>query len=66
MTDARINREGVAVDPGYYFQTMATCPANTKVQLLGPGNVAVYGKWNGRDAYWKGWAPCPKIPEHMK
>lgn len=61
MTNIRINPEGVAVDPEYFWQPMGSCPLNTKVQLLNPGKVAVYGKWNGKDNFWIGWAPLPKL-----
>lgn len=56
----RINNQGVAVDHGYFWQDMATCPTNTKVQLLNPGGVAIYGQYNGADTHWLGWAPLPK------
>lgn len=51
----------VAVDTQYYWQPMETCPLHVKVQLLGKGGVAVYGRWNGRERFWIGWAPMPKI-----
>lgn len=50
-----------AVDPDYYWRPMSTCPVGSKVQLLNAGGVAVYGKWNGKDNFWQGWAPLPKI-----
>ena len=56
----KINTEGVAVDSAYFWRPMDTCPANTKVQLLNAGGVAVYGKWNGKDTEWQAWAPLPK------
>lgn len=51
----------VAVDHAYFWQPMNTCPHNAKVQLLGQGGVAVYGKWNGKDEFWVGWCPMPKV-----
>lgn len=57
----KINSDRVAVDHSYFWQPMETCPPHTKVQLLNPGGCIVYGKWNGRDNYWKGWAPLPKV-----
>lgn len=50
-----------AVDPDYYWRPMSSCPVGSKVQLLGQGGVAAYGKWNGKDNFWQGWAPLPKI-----
>lgn len=61
----KINSERVAVDHSYFWQPMETCPPHTKVQLLNPGGVAVYGEWNGRDDFWLGWAPRPKMPPWM-
>lgn len=51
----------VAVDPNYYWQPIATCPRGVKVQLLGAGGVAIYSVYHG-DAFFKGWAPLPKVP----
>jgi hypothetical protein len=56
----KIKQGEVAVDHDYYWQDMKKCPVNAKVQLLGQGGVAVYGKWNGKDNFWIGWAPVPK------
>lgn len=50
-----------AVDPDYYWRPMSTCPVGSKVQLLNAGGVAVYGRWNGKETHWQGWAPLPKI-----
>lgn len=60
--DVKIKPGEVAVDHAYFWQQMDTCPVNSKVQLLGKGGVAVYGKWNGKDSFWIGWCPLPKIP----
>ena len=57
----RIKAGEVAVDTAYYWLPMETCPKGVKVQLLNPGNVAVYGTYTGSAGYWKGWAPLPKI-----
>lgn len=60
--DLKIKPGEHAVDHAYFWQPMATCPKNAKVQLLGSGGVAVYGKWNGADTFWVGWCPMPKRP----
>lgn len=56
----RIKQNEVAVDIDYYWQPMSTCPRGVKVQLLNAGGVAVYGRFNGKDDHWQGWAPVPK------
>lgn len=57
----KVNPGEVAVDHSYFWQPMHACPLNVKVQLLGKGGVAVYGRWNGKDRFWTHWAPMPKI-----
>jgi len=56
----------VAVDQDYFWQPMASCPVGQKVQLLGQGGVAVYGNYNGREPFWRAWAPVPNKPEWLK
>lgn len=60
--NVKINSEGtVAVDQNYYWNDdMSTCPIAVKVQLLGAGGVAAYATYNGKDPFWKAWAPLPK------
>ena len=55
-----ISDNAVAVDPDYFWQDMALCPTNVKVQLLNSGGVAVYGTFDGKDIFWQAWAPLPK------
>jgi hypothetical protein len=55
----------VAVDRGVQWQPMSTCPTGVKVQLLGDGDVATYGSWDGKNTFWKGWAPLPSKPQWM-
>lgn len=58
----KLDKSGtVAVDPDYYWRPMETCPRGVKVQLLGAGGVALYGQYNGKDTFYKYWAPLPKI-----
>tara|TARA_R110002126_G_scaffold54971_7_gene148373 strand:+ start:1244 stop:1429 length:186 start_codon:yes stop_codon:yes gene_type:complete len=52
--------EGIAVDHEYFWQSMQSCPAEVKVQLLNAGGVAVYGTWDGKSNFWQAWAPLPK------
>ena len=56
-----------AVDQGYFWQPLDTCPLGAKVQLLTIGNVAVYGKLDGKNrSGYRAWAPLPKVPNHLK
>jgi hypothetical protein len=48
------------IDDEYFWLPMECCPVNVKVQLLGDG-VAIYGVWDGKEDFWKGWAPVPKV-----
>ena len=57
---------GVAVAVDYFWQPMSTCPVAATVQLLGGGGVACHGQWDGKDTFWRGWAPLPKKPDWMK
>lgn len=36
----------------YYWQPMRTCTSGRHVQLLSPGAIPVYSKWDGKDAQW--------------
>ena len=52
--------ESLAVATGYYLQPMDTCPIGVKVQLQGMGGVLVYGHYDGRNKFWRAWAPLPR------
>lgn len=58
----RVKPGVVAVDHDYFWnEDMGSCPIGCKVQLLGEGGVAIYAKYNGKDQFWKAWAPLPKF-----
>lgn len=42
-----------AVDHGYHWQPMMSCPRGSKVQLLTRHGCAIYGQWNGRDTLYQ-------------
>lgn len=66
MDDWHLNsKHKVAVSDIEYWRPMITCPKGAGVQLLGPGRVATYGSWDGKDMQWLGWAPRPKVPEGL-
>lgn len=57
----KLNRDKtVAVDLKNEWQPMSTCPLAARVQLLGAGGVAVYGSWDGKSTFWRGWHPLPR------
>lgn len=43
----------------YWIEDMSTAPRGVKLQLLGAGGVAAYGQWDGKNPFWKAWAPVP-------
>ncbi|MDQ0607998.1 hypothetical protein QFZ83_002169 [Variovorax sp. W1I1] len=55
-----ITAENVAVDTAYYWRGMEDCPIGSKVQLLTAGGLPQYGRWDGRNPFYVGWAPLPK------
>lgn len=53
-----------AVDHGYHWQPMDTCPRGSKVQLLTQHGCAIYGQWGVSKTDYQGWAPLPtRAPE---
>jgi hypothetical protein len=61
MTTQLDSTGAAAVDQNYFWQPIETCPRGVKVQLLGAGGVAMYGQYNGKDQFYKKWAPLPKL-----
>ena len=51
----------VVVGNERFISDFTNCPRGAKVQLLGPGCVAVYGIYDG-DPQWRGWYPVPGMP----
>lgn len=56
----------VAVDRGYHWQPMATCPRGLKVQLLTRYGIPVYGHSNPLDKHFVGWCPLPSMTPEIK
>lgn len=55
-----ITAQNVAVDTAYYWREMEDCPVGSKVQLLTAGGLRQYGRWDGKNPFYVGWAPLPK------
>ena len=64
----KLNAErSVVVATDYFWnKDMTVCPRNAKVQLLGKGGVANYGRYDGKETFWTHWAPLPKIRKKEK
>lgn len=58
--------DNAQTDSTLFFRTMDTCPINKKVQLLNRAGIATTGWWDGKDDWFIGWFPIPKIPENIK
>lgn len=62
-----VKDRAVAVDGQYFWRPIdADTPRGVKLQLLGRGGVATYSQYDGKNTFWRGWAPLPSIPESMK
>lgn len=56
----------VVTDPSLLFRPMSTCPTGEKVLLLNQAGIASTGSWTGKDPWFVGWFPLPKIPAEIK
>lgn len=56
----------VAVDRGYAWQPIESCPQGLKVQLLTRHGIAVHGQYRLSDRSFIAWAPLPSIPPEIK
>ena len=66
MTHTLNTDKTVAVAPdNYWLRIDKDTPRGVKMQLLGIGGVAAYGEWDGKNKFWKAWAPLPKKPDWM-
>lgn len=62
----KVTHGEAAVDQEYFYRSMDTAPQNVRILLLNPDNVACLGTYNGRDTYWRGWSPLPRIKRPEK
>jgi hypothetical protein len=60
-----INQEAIT-DADLMFRSMANCPTGPKVLLLNKAGIAATGWWDGKDDWYVGWFPLPKIPAEIK
>ena len=48
------------------WRTMDHCPMGSKVLLLNQAGIAQTGSWTGKDDWFVGWFPLPKIPPEIR
>lgn len=63
--DWHLNPSGSVAVGNVFFYPITKDTPRKKCILLGPGNTATMGIYDG-DPQWKGWFPCPDIPDEMK
>jgi len=61
----KTNKDAIT-DPDLLFRTMDTCPTGPKVLLLNRAGIASTGWWDGKDQWYVGWYPLPKIPQEIR
>jgi hypothetical protein len=59
------NKE-VITDPALIYRSMDTCPTGPKVLLLNRAGIAQTWWWDGKDDWYIGWHPLPKIPPGIR
>jgi hypothetical protein len=60
-----INQEAIT-DADLVFRPMTNCPTGPKVLLLNKAGIAQTGWWDGKDQWYVGWYPLPKIPAEIR
>ena len=53
-------------DPALVWRTMEDCPTGPKVLLLNKAGLAQTGCYDGKDLWFVGWYPLPKIPQEIR
>jgi hypothetical protein len=59
------NKDAIT-DPESFFRSMNDCPAGPKVLLLNKAGIGQTGWWDGKDQWYVGWHPMPKIPPEIR
>jgi hypothetical protein len=59
------NKEAIT-DPNLIYRSMDTCPTGPKVLLLNKAGIAQTGWYDGKQSWYVGWYPLPKIPPEIK
>ena len=53
-------------DPNLVYRSMDTCPTGPKVLLLNKAGIAQTGWYDGKQSWYVGWYPLPKIPPEIR
>jgi len=61
-----MNNKNAETDADLLWRTMEDCPTGPKVLLLNKAGLALTGCWDGKDNWYVGWHPLPKIPLYIK
>lgn len=66
MENLMTTNQDAITDPGLFFRPMTGCPTGPKVLLLNKAGIASTGWWDGKDDWYVGWFPLPKIPPEVR
>lgn len=55
------NRSVAVSTLNYYMPMDNDTPRGVKLILMGAGGVAHLGTWDGKDKFWIGWFPLPRL-----
>jgi hypothetical protein len=61
-----MTNQEVVTDAELVFRSMGDCPTGPKVLLLNKAGIASTGWWDGKDNWYVGWYPLPKIPAEIR
>jgi hypothetical protein len=61
-----MTNQEVVTDAELVFRSMSDCPTGPKVLLLNKAGIASTGWWDGKDNWYVGWYPLPKIPPEIR
>jgi hypothetical protein len=59
------NKDAIT-DNALIWRQMKDCPTGPKVLLLNKAGIAQTGYYDGKDTWFVGWFPLPKIPDVIR
>ena len=60
------SNKAAITDPNLVWRSMDTCPTGPKVLLLNKAGIAQTGWYDGKQSWYVGWYPLPKIPPEIR